>query len=70
MPIANCRFMGSAWLLLLTSCAAPAPTPMDYTVRHVRQGERGAAMDAAEAGLMEGNAPTIGAHPSWAQGAL
>ena len=26
---------------------------MDYTVRHVRQGERGAAMDAAEAGLME-----------------
>ena len=50
---ANFRFMGSAWLLLLTSCAAPAPTPMDYTVRHVQQRDRSAALDDAEAALIE-----------------
>ena len=50
--IAN-RQLPGAWLLLLTSCATPAPTPMDYTVRHVQQRERSAALDDAEAALID-----------------
>ncbi len=38
---------------MLTSCAAPSPTPVDYTVRHVQKRDRSATLDAAEAALIE-----------------
>lgn len=53
LSIVDCRFKGSAWLVLLTSCTAPSPTPMDYTVRHVQQRDRSASLDAAEAALID-----------------
>jgi len=40
-------------LLLLTSCAAPSPTPMDYTVGHVQPLNRKAALDATEATVVD-----------------
>lgn len=39
--------------MLLTSCTAPSPTPVDYTVGHVQPLERGAAFDAAEGALLD-----------------
>ncbi len=47
------RQLPGALLLFLCSCAAPSPTPMDYTVRHVQERERSAALDAAEAALID-----------------
>jgi hypothetical protein len=41
-----------ASLLLLSSCAAPAPTPMDYSVGQGQPGDRTALLDTAEAALI------------------
>ncbi len=64
-PIANrqslcatrCSPLHHAWtiallLLLLSSCAAPAPTPMDYSVGQGQPGDRTALLDTAEAALI------------------
>ena len=52
-PLITHRAWTIALLLLLSSCAAPLPTPMDYTVRHMQQRDRNAALDAAEAALID-----------------
>ncbi len=51
--IFDIRHSAFGWLVLLTSCAAPSPTPVDYTVRHVQKRDRSATLDAAEAALIE-----------------